>query len=262
MIDVRIRLLLLLTVFAVLPPSLATAQTPTSSATLAQAGSPPDLSDVTPVFGSRTIYAEFDLKSLPTMVNLCNSSAFLDGSGYDLLWVAAVGFNATLSAYETLITAHTPLRGYCGVTDPASLESSLQGTLFRLDPNDVANGYAIVDGLPVTVDIAGGKIHVQANRSNPAFNGLSSATEAYFFSIEAARTSPAGDFSPLGVAAGLGSTYPRDDAASFNFGGNFTDPANDVCTANMVCASSTHPQIDLVGGSASQVDYVFRDDFD
>ena len=32
---------------------------------LTQAGSLPDLSDVTPVFGSRTIYAEFDLKSLP-----------------------------------------------------------------------------------------------------------------------------------------------------------------------------------------------------
>jgi hypothetical protein len=30
----------------------------------------------------------------------------------------------------------------------------------------------------------------------------------------------------------------------------------------MACASSTHPQIDLVGGSAHLVDYVFRDDFD
>ncbi|HET7778754.1 MAG TPA: hypothetical protein VFL07_09390, partial [Rudaea sp.] len=77
----------------------------------AQSGSRPDLADVTPAFGSRTIYAEFDLKSLPAMVNLCNSAAFLDGSGCDLLWVAAIGFNATLSAYETLITAHTPLRG-------------------------------------------------------------------------------------------------------------------------------------------------------
>jgi hypothetical protein len=216
---------------------------------LTQAGSLPDLSDVTPVFGSRTIYAEFDLKSLPAMVNLCNSTAFLEGSGYDLLWVAAVGFNATLSGYETLITAHTPLRQNCGVPIPAPLDSSLQATLFHLDPNDFVSGYSVVAGLPVTVDIAGGKILVQADRADPAFSGLSGATEAYYFTVEAARTSPDGAFSPLSVAGALGSTYPRDDAAPFNFGGGFTDPANDVCTANMACASSAHPQIDLVGGS-------------
>jgi len=216
---------------------------------LTQAGSLPDLSDVTPVFGSRTIYAEFDLKSLPTVVNLCNSAAFLEGSGYDLLWVAGVGFNATLSAYETLITAHTPLRQNCGVPIQVSLDSSLQATLFHLDPNDFLSGYAIVGGLPVTVDIAGGKIQVQADRADPAFSGLSGATQASYFTIETALTSPDGAFSPLGLAGALGSTYPRDDAASFNFGGSFTDAANDVCTANMACASSTHPQIDLVGGS-------------
>ena len=204
---------------------------------------------VAPAFGSRTIYAEFDLNSLPTTVNLCNSGVFLDGSGYDLLWAAGVGFNASLSAYETLITAHTPLRQNCGVSSPASLASVMQATLFHLDPNNVGNGYALVGSLPVTVDIAGGKILVQADRADPAFSGLSDATQSAYFTIETAVTSPDGAFSPLGVAAALGSTYPRDDAPQFGFGDTFPDPAGDVCTANLNCASSTHPQIDLVGGN-------------
>ena len=94
-------------------------------------------------------------------------------------------------------------------------------------------------------------------------SGLSVATQAaYFFTVETAVTSPDGASSPLGLAAALGSTFPRDDAASFNYGGSFTDSANDVCTADQTCTSSTHPQIDLVGGAAHPVDFVFRDDFE
>lgn len=215
-----------------------------------------------PIFGGGTIDVQFDLSSLPTMVNLCNSGAFLEGSGYDLLWVAGVGFNATLSAYENLITAHTPLRQGCSVPSPASLADAMQATLFHLDSNNFGNGYAYVDTLPVTVDVAAGKIFVQANRSNPVFNGFSASVEAAFFAMETAITSPDGTFSPIGIAAALGSTYPRDDAAPFTFGDSFTDPGGDVCTANLNCVSSAHPQIDLVGGSARMDNYVFSDGFE
>jgi len=208
-----------------------------------------DPADATPVFGSNTIYAEFDLKSLPTMVNLCNSGVFLENSGYDLVWVAGVGFNATVSAYETLITAHTPLRQNCGTPLAADLASAMQATLFHLNPNDIGSGYALIGSLPVTVDIAGGKILVQADRTDPVFSGLSAATQAIYFTRETAVTSADGAFSPLPIAAELGSSYPRDDADPFNFGDSFTDSMDDVCTANLSCASSTHPQIDLVGGS-------------
>jgi hypothetical protein len=214
-----------------------------------RAATPSAPASVPPAFGSQTVYAQFDLASLPTMVDLCNSGAFLEGSGYDLLWVAGVGFNASLSAYETLITAHTPLRQNCGTPSPASLESAMQATLFHLDPNDIGSGYALVSSLPVTVDIAAGRILVQANRSDPALSGLADGSQAQFFTRETALTSPDGAFAPLDLAAELGSTYPRDDAASFAFGDSFTDPADDVCTANLACASAAHAQIDLVGGS-------------
>jgi hypothetical protein len=226
------------------------------------AGSTSDLSEVTPIFGSRTIYAEFDLKSLPTMVNLCNSGIFLSYSGYDLMWVAGVGYNAGLSAYETLITAHTPLQQGCSVPSPADLASSMQATLFHLDPINFANGYTVVSSLPVTVDIAGGKILVQADRSDPVFSGLSPSTQAAYFTTQEVISSLGGDFSPLGTAAGLFSTFPQDLAAQFSFGDSFIDPGNDVCTTSLNCASSATPQIDLVGGSAHMDDYIFRHEFE
>lgn len=219
--------------------------------------SPPSSPPPVPPFGANTVDAEFDLTSLPTSINTCPGNR--SGYGYDLIWIAGTNLNASLGAYETLVTAHTPLADGCGGI--LSL-TTLNGTLFHIDPNNPANGYTAVANLPVKVDTVHGKIVVQADRTNQYLSGLSSSTVMTFITVGEAASSATGDFSPIGTAAQLFNTFPTDNGPQFNFGGSFTTPANNVCASATNCTSSASPQIDLTGGSAHMDDYVFRNGFE
>lgn len=211
-----------------------------------------------PQYGANTLDVEFDLTSLPASINTCPSNR--TGYGYDLIWIAGVDFSTSVGVYQTLITAHTPLTYGCGNTQSLT---ALNGTLFHLDPNNISNGYTYVADLPVKVDIANGKILVQADRTNQYLAGVSSSTVAQFVTIgEVAASAPNGDFPSVSYANGLFSTFPSDNGPQFNFGSSFTTPANNVCTSSTSCISSAYPQIDLIGGSVHMDDYIFRNGFE
>jgi hypothetical protein len=215
-----------------------------------------------PAFGATTLDLEFDLVSLPTMVSLCNSSIFRTNPGYDLMWIAFANYNAAGGGvYETMIAAHTPLQPGCSTPSSAALASSVQTTVFHLDPNNIQNGYTYVEVLPVTVNTASGKIVVQANSTDPNLAGITSGTLREF-TVEDAISSNNGDFSSIQLIGGLGATYPQDDTAQFNFSASFTDPAGDVCTSSSSCTSASYPIIDLTGGSAHMDDWIFRNGFE
>ncbi|MBS0439863.1 MAG: hypothetical protein JSS33_10680 [Proteobacteria bacterium] len=228
-----------------------------SSSTTSPLPSPPPPPQPPPPFGANTVDAEFDLTSLPASVNMCPGNR--SGYGYDLIWIAGMNYNTTLGAYETLITAHTPMVYGCGGI--LSL-APLYGTLFHMDPNNPTNGYTSVTSLPVTVDTAHGKILVQADRTNPYLAALSSSTLVKYFTYEEVSTSATGDFSPIGLAAGLFQTYPQDTGSQFNFGSSFITPSNNVCTSSSSCTSPAYPQIDLISGTMHMDDYIFRNGFD
>lgn len=215
-----------------------------------------------PAFGADTLDVEFDLASLPTTLNLCDSTLFRTSAGYDRMWIAGTDYDPVFGIDHTLIAAHTPLQQGCSTPTPAALASSMQASLFRMDPAHVENGYVFVAPLPVSVDVASGKIVVQADRTDPDLGSLSTNPPVRYFTFRDAASSADGDFPSLDAAIALFATYPQDDGPQFDFGGGFVDPHDDVCTSADGCTDGADPEIDLAGGSMHPDDWIFRDGFD
>lgn len=202
------------------------------------------------------MYVEFDLASLPTTVDLCRyPPAFTNGAGNnDSQWDAAFNLSGAdpgdgSGGYETLVVAYTTPQAQNCSSNSAPLSSSVSAVLAQWDSGQ--QNYLPIDDLPVSVDVAHGKIIVQADRSASQFSGLSANSRigmvANAIYVAAATTQTAVDPSPL-----------------FGFGGSFTDPLQDVqgCSAPCSTASTWYPQIDLVGGSVRMGDKIFANGFD
>ncbi|MBS0571522.1 MAG: hypothetical protein JSS28_12990, partial [Proteobacteria bacterium] len=212
-----------------------------------------------PPFGANTIDFEIDLASLPTTVNLCNSST--ESSYYDFMWTVGANYDATFAAPLTLFAAHTPLESGCSSPTSAALLTSVSGALYKLDPNNIQNGYTLVESLPATVDTTNGKIVIQADRTDPNLTGFASGQliESTFENMIVSNG--AQEISP----SAFSTAYPSDPSTPlFDFGSSVVDPNGDVCTSSSLssCTSTAYPLIDIIGGSAHMDDYIFRNSFE
>jgi len=207
-------------------------------------------------FGSNTMYVEFDLATLPTAVDLCRYPTLfaMHPGGIDSQWLALFNPSGADSGdgsggYETLVAAYTTPQAQGCSANSAPMATSVSAELDKWDA--AQQNYVMVATLPVSVDVANGKIIVQADRSAASLAGLSAASlirevsgAAY---LQAAVEQDAYDLSD-----------------PFGLGASFTDPAQDVlaCTAPCSTAVSWYSQIDLVGGSVHLVDEIFENGFD
>lgn len=209
-----------------------------------------------PAFGKNTMYVEFDLASLPATVDLCRYPGLPTGgaSFSDSNWLAAFAPTGAdtgngSGGFETIVVAYTTPQTQSCSANSAPMASSIQAELDKWDA--AQQTYVMVASLPVDVDVASGKIVVQADRSAAPFASLSAASKI----IE----SGSANYLQAGT---LQSAF--DLSSSFGLGASFTDPTQDVqsCTAPCSTAVSWYPQIDLIGGSVHLVDEIFGDGFD
>jgi len=207
-------------------------------------------------FGENTMYVEFDLAALPVNVDLCRypSALALYQGVSDSQWQAA--FNPTgtdtgdgSGGNEIVISAFTtpPSPGCSPSTAP--LASSVSAALMQW--NSGLQNYLPVGTLPVEVDVANGKIVVQADRSAPQFSGMSANSTISMIAAAVYSNGPA----PQAAF---------DPAIAFQPGGSVTDPTQDVqgCTAPCLTTASWYPEIDLIGGSFRLPDKIFANGFD
>lgn len=208
-----------------------------------------------PAFGGNTLYFEFDLASLPATVDLCRyPQVFATNGGSDSQWLALsdVDNNSGTGAggFDAIIAVETTPQSAGCTTHSAPFAQSLSAELDRFD--STTQNFVKVGSLPVTVDIAGGKIIVQADRSVSPLTGISAQ-------------SPTG-METTGVYYPAPPTYPGayDVSGAFALGKSFTDPTGDVqaCTSPCLTSASWYPQIDLVGGSLMATNEIFGNGFE
>jgi hypothetical protein len=204
-------------------------------------------------FGVNTLTVEFDLASLPTNLNLCEyPGLFSSFPGVDYGWVANLDVdnnpNSGLNGFEVIIEAFSTQQPQGCSTNAVPFAQGISADLEQWD--DAQQNYVQVVDLPVTVDLAAGKIFVQADRSLAALSGLSAS-------------SPMVDLT-VGLYNNGQMPYAEDVSSLYALGKSFVDPGDDVSNCSTPCATNVnwYPQIDLVGGSAHLPNRIFSSGFE
>ena len=210
-------------------------------------------SEPLPAFGANTLTVEFDLAALPANLSLCRyPSTFSSSSGFDYAWLAGFDVDANpntgLGGIDAqIVVASTGQNTGC-MTHSAPIGTSLSAALGVWDEQQQAYVYGA--DLPLTVDVAAGKLFVQADRTAQGLAGLSSA------SLMGEQT--------VGFYTTGDQPFAYDSTQVLKLGVAFNDPLHDVlnCTSPCSTAVDWYPQIDLVGGSIHLADEIFAGNFE
>jgi hypothetical protein len=202
-------------------------------------------------FGANTLVFEYDLAGLPSSLDLCrNPALFASTGGFDSLWLAQIDVDNNpgtgyygMDAAVFIVSAHQPAG--CS-THSVAIGDALSAGLASIDA--FGNLSAVAD-LPLAIDLAGSRLLVDADRTHPLLDGLSSASPI-FYATNAYYDPNAGP--------------AVDTGAAFKFGSAFTDAAQDVQACSGLCspAQPWYAPTDLAGGSVRLADQIFASGFE
>jgi len=204
-----------------------------------------------PMFGTNTVYVEFDVANLPASMSLCRfpeTSTFADSD-----WAALIDVdgntNTGLNGFDAIVEVYTVAQDPSCMPNSVPLDQALQGEAGHWD--DAQQNFIEDTALMVYADAATGRIIVQADRSQAPLTGLSNASR---FGVQATGAYPSGNSQPVAY----------DIIPLTAFGLFASDPTGDVqnCVSPCSPAASWYGQIDLVGASMHLQDEVFGDSFE